>query len=79
MLKAKRGVEMALACGRAVIDLLMVEDQKVLSDEFGAAGIAAAYGGCRPRSSIAHGPSVQGAGTEFRPPQRLGSGFITKR
>ena len=45
MLKAKRAVEMALASGRAAIDLPMVEDRKVLSDELGAAGITATYGG----------------------------------
>lgn len=33
MLKAKRAVEIALADGRAVIALPLVEDRKVLSDE----------------------------------------------
>ncbi|WP_145398143.1 hypothetical protein [Paracoccus sulfuroxidans] len=43
MLKAKRAVEMALALGSAVIDLPMVEDKNILSDELGAAGIADGY------------------------------------
>lgn len=52
MLKAKRAVEMALARGSAVIDLPMVEDKNVLSDELSAAGVAATYGSDTARAPV---------------------------
>lgn len=43
MLRAKRAVEKALEEGDAVIDLPMVEDQKALTDDLEAAGMAVAF------------------------------------
>lgn len=54
MLRAKRAVEKALEEGDAVIDLPMVEDQKALTGDLEAAGMAVAFRGVIDRDLKEH-------------------------